>query len=177
MADGKGILPAASIDRRLVRAAAAFDKTPEQLSEAVLGQLTPAQAEERLHHILRSITILDEVEQRRILLIQMTEHLEWLKKNRDNPKSWGAINRTFKLVSDQIERTNINVEDISTKLGVEQARMFVDGFMLGFERTLKVLAERHDEIVIEEEEVMELTQVGVKASQEYIEKVTARPGD
>lgn len=177
MANGKGILPASSVDRRLIKAAAAFDKSPEQLSEAVMGQLTPAQAEERLHAILRNITILDEVEQRRILLVQMTEHLEWMREQRKDSKSWGAINRTFKLVSDQIERTNINVDDINTKLGVDHARMFVDGFLLGFERALKTLQENHDEIVIEEEEVLALTEVGIKTSQEYLEKVTVRPGD
>lgn len=174
MTEGKGILPASSIDRRLIRAAASFDKSPEQLSEAVMGQLTPAQAEERLHQILANITILDEIEQRRILLVQMAEHLAWMKEQRKDPKSWGAINRTFKLVSDQIERTNINVEDINTKLAVDHARMFVDGFMIGFDKAMKVLAERHDEIVIEEEELLELTQVGIETSKEYLEKVTVR---
>lgn len=177
MADGKGILPASSVDRRLIKAAAGFNKTPEQLSEAVMGQLTPAQAEERLHTILRNITVLDEVEQRKILLVGMTEHLDWMKEQRKDPKSWGAINRTYKLVSDQIERTNINIDDINTKLGTEHARMFVDGFMLGFEKALKSLQDSHEEIVIEEEEVLELTQIGLKTSQEYLDKVTVRAGD
>lgn len=139
-----------------------------------MGQLTPAQAEERLHQILANITILDEIEQRRILLVQMTEHLDWLKEHRGDPKSWGAINRVFKLVSDQIERTNINVEDINTKLATDHARYFIDGFMIGFERALKKLGEDHDEIVIDEEEVLELTQIGAEASKEYLEKVTLR---
>lgn len=141
-----------------------------------MGQLTPAQAEERLHQILANITILDEIEQRRILLVQMSEHLTWLKDHRNDPKSWGAINRTFKLVSDQIERTNINVEDISTKLATDHARYFIDGFLIGFEKALKKMQESHDEIVIDEEEVLELTQIGVAASQEYLEKVTVRSG-
>lgn len=139
-----------------------------------MGQLTPAQAEERLHQILANITILDEIEQRRILLVQMSEHLSWLKEHRADPKSWGAINRTFKLVSDQIERTNINVEDINTKLATDHARYFIDGFLIGFERALKGLTDRHDEIVIDEEEVLELTQLGVEASQEYLDRVTVR---
>ena len=174
MTQGKGILPASSVDRRLIRAASTFNKTPEQLSEAVMGQLTPAQAEERLHQLLASITVLDEIEQRKILLVQMSEHLEWLKQHRDDPKSWNSITRTMKLLSDQVERTNVNIEDVSAKLATEHARYFIDGFMIGFEKALKRLQDQHEEIVIDDDEIMELTEIGVKASHEYVERVTVR---
>lgn len=166
------ILPASSIDRRLLQAAAKY-ATAEEMSEAVLGRLTPAQCAERVHHLLTSKTILDEVQERRLLLIQMAEWLDWLKTQRDNPKSWAAISRTMKLLSDQVERSNINVSDVSTKLATEHARYFVDGFTLGFERVLKALGER-DEIVIEEDEIQELLEIGAHASHEYIERVTQK---
>lgn len=136
-----------------------------------MGQLTPAQAVERLNQILDSVTILDEVKERRLLLIQMAEHLEWMKEHRGDNKAWGAISRMFKLVSDQIERTNINIDDISTKLAVEHARYFVEAFMMGFDKMLRAVSER-DDIIIEEHELLELAQVGAKAAEEHLDRVT-----
>ncbi len=104
------------------------------MSEAVLGRLTPAQCAERVNHLITSKTTLDEVQERRLLLIQMAEHLDWMKEQRSNPKSWGALNRAYKLLSDQIERTNINVGDINTKLASRYAEYFVNGFTIGFEK-------------------------------------------
>ena len=43
--------------------------------------------------------------------------------------------------------------------------------MVGFEKMLKTYSEQN-EIVIEEEDIMELAQLGVEASKGYIETVT-----
>lgn len=166
------ILPSSSMDRRLLRAAAKY-ATPNELSEAVLGKLSPAQAAERVKELLDSKTILDEVQERRLALFTMAEHLDWLKSQRDNPKAWGPTARMFKIVSDQIERANINLTDVSTKLATDHAQYFIDGFVLGFEKVLRALQER-DEIEIPEEEIIELMEVGAHASREYVERVTAR---
>lgn len=166
------ILPASSIDRRLIRAAAKY-ASPRELSEAVLGQLTPEQAQARVLEILDSKTILDEVQERRLLLVRMSEHLDWMEKQKGNEKAWPTIAKMFKLVSDQIERSNISLTDVSTKLASDQARMFVDGFVLGFDAVLKKLSEERD-LEIDEEDVIELMQVGTKVSEEYIEKVTQK---
>ena len=133
------LLPQTSLDRRLLRSAAKYE-TPEQMSERVLGQLTPAQCIDRVKTLLASRTILDEVEERRMLLISMAEHLDWLRDQRENPKSWNAIGRAYKLLSDQIERANINVNDISTKLAEDHAAIFVSGISLGIEAALREVA-------------------------------------
>ena len=163
------ILPASAVDRRLIRAGARY-ATPQELSEATLGMLTPAQAVDRLNEILESKTVLDEIKERRILLVRMSEHLDYLMKgHQGDEKAWGAIAKQFKLVSDQIERSNLTLTDVSSKLGNEQAAFFVQGFVVGFDATLKKLDER---LSIDEEEVIELMQVGTKASEEYVESVT-----
>lgn len=164
------ILPASAVDRRLIRAGARY-ASPQELSEATLGMLTPAQAVDRLNEILESKTVLDEVKERRILLVRMSEHLDWLEKQRDNDKAWGAIAKQYKLVSDQIERANITLTDVSSKLGADQAGFFVEGFVVGFEAILKRLDDR---LAIDEEEIIELMQVGTKASEEYVEGVTQK---
>lgn len=163
------------MDRRLLRAAAKFASANE-LSEAVLGKLTPAQAQVRVDELLDSKGIYDEIKQRKLLLIQMAEHLDWIKENRDNPKTWANISRMFKVVSDQIERTNINIEDVSTKLAEDHARMFVEAITLGFDKILKVMADEQGEI-LEAEVIQELSEVGVNAAAEYIEKVTVSDGE
>lgn len=170
------IIPAKAVDRRLMKEAATMTSTPQSLSDAVNGQLSPAQAHDRVKQILESINVYDEVEERRLLLFRMSKHLDFMEEQKHNPKAWGAINRTFKLVSDQMERSRLNVADISTKLSQDHARYFVEGYMQGFNALLNVMSERLalEEIVIEEDEIQEMAQVGVKNAQEYIEKVTAR---
>lgn len=175
MGTENSILPASSIDRRLIKAAAAY-KTPEEMSEMVLGKLTPAQCLERVNELLDSKTILDEVKERRLLLVQMAEWVDWLKSKRDDNASWAAINRAMKLLSDQIERANINITDVSTKLATEHARYFADAISIGFEKVIRAIAER-DDIIIEEDEVMELMQIGTGASAEYLDRVTSKGED
>lgn len=165
------ILPASAVDRRLIRAGAKY-ATPQELSEATLGMLTPAQAVDRLNEILESKTVLDEIKERRILLVRMSEHLDWLMdQHQGNEKAWGAIAKQFKLVSDQIERSNLTLTDVSSKLGTEQASYFVQALVIGFEAILKKLEDKLD---IPEEEVIELMQVGAKASGEYVDTVTQK---
>lgn len=165
------ILPASSMDRRLIRAAAKY-ASPVELSEAVNGMLTPEQAQNRVLEILESKTILDEIQERRILLVRMSEHLDWMMDQKGSDKSWSAIAKMFKLVSDQIERSNISLTDVSTKLAADQARMFVDGYMMGFNALLKKLKDK--EIELEEEDVLELVRVGADASSAYVETVTQK---
>ena len=169
------LLPQTSLDRRLLRSAAKYE-TPEQMSERVLGQLTPAQCIDRVKTLLASRTILDEVEERRMLLISMAEHLDWLRDQRENPKSWNAIGRAYKLLSDQIERANLNVNDISTKLAEDHARMFVEGISVGFGVLLKALAER-DIIDIPAEDQPELLALAAAESSRYLETQTQKVVD
>lgn len=166
------IVPSSSIDRRLIKEAAKYS-SPEEMSEAVLGKLTPAQCIARVKEILASKTVFDEVEERRLLLISMAEHLEWLTDQRENEKSWPVIARMYKVLSDQVERSNVNVSDISSKLAEDHARYFTEGYMKGFDAVVKLLAERNN-IVVEEDELLEVMQVGVTTSAAYIEKVTAK---
>lgn len=169
------ILPESALDRRILRAAAKY-ATPDEMSEAVLGQLTPAQCAERLKELLSSKTVLDEVQERRLLLVQMSEHLDWIKNRRNDDKSWSAISRMFKLVSDQIERTNVEIEDISTRLSEAHAQYFIDGIMVGMQKVFDFMRER-DMIVVDAEDQVEMIEVGVHASSEYLQKVTAKNVD
>lgn len=164
------LLPASAIDRRLIRGAAKY-MTPKELSDSVMNQLTPAQCRDRVVELLDSKTMLDEVQERRMLLIQMSEHLAWLSDQRGNEKSWGAIAKQYKLVSDQIERANISLTDVSTKLASDQAGFFVEGYVVGFDAILKAITDEEG-VELEPERVIELVEIGTKASQNYIEGVT-----
>lgn len=172
MSEKNSILPASAIDRRLLRSASKYE-TPQQMSEAVMGKLSPAQCVDRVHELLEQKTMLDEVKERRMLLYQMTEHLDWMKSQRGNEKAWSSIVAMFKVVSDQIERSNINLTDVSSKLGSDHARYFIDGYMVGFERMIRILAERQN-IEIPEEIVLEVLDETVRESKEYIDRVTLK---
>lgn len=168
-----GIIARSAIDRRLLKAAAKF-ASPEQLSDAVNGQLTPAQAIDRVKTLLASQDVYSEVEQRRLLLIQMAEFMDYMQEqaqDANNDKAWAALNRTFKLVSDQIERTNINIDDVSTKLGKAHAQYYVQGYMEGFNAILAELRAR-DMLVLDGEEVKELSKIGLEQGMTYVESVT-----
>lgn len=168
-----GIIARSAIDRRLLKAAAKF-ASPEQLSEAVNGQLTPAQAIDRVKVLLASQDVYSEVEQRRLLLLQMAEFMDYMQEqaqDANNPQAWAALNRTFKLVSDQIERTNINIDDVSTKLGRAHAQYYVEGYVTGFNAILDALRER-EMLVLDGEEVKELSKIGLEHGITYIERVT-----
>lgn len=168
------LIPQRSIDKRLLSAQAQYF-SPEEMSEHVNRQLTPAQCKVRVNEILTSKSELDEVQERRLLLIQMAENLEWLRGKRDDPKSWGAINRAFKLLSDQIERSNINVADINTKLSSKYAEYFVNAFSIGLERALRsIMKETGNDDIIDAEIVDDASRLGIEASQEYINRVTVR---
>ena len=160
-----------------MRAAAKF-ATADELSDAVLGKLTPAQALSRVKELLASKTVYDEVEQRQLLLIEIAEQAAWLKEHRDefrgSPTVLSALNRSYKILSDQIERTNINVNEINTHLATRHAEYFMSGFLRGFDAMLTALTKRDDEIVLEVEEVQELMQLGTAAAQEYVERVTVQ---
>lgn len=171
----RSILPSSAIDRRLLKAKAKY-ASAEELSEAVLGQLSPAQALERVNHLLESKSPADEIQERRLLVIGAAEWLDWLKDHRDDPRSWAQINRATKVLSDAIERANINIADVSTKLATEHAQYFVSGFMLGFNKVLEAIQER-DMIEIDEDEVLALAQVGIEASKQYVDSVTLRTVD
>lgn len=173
-----GSVARSAIDRRLLKAAAKF-ASPEELSEAVNGQLTPAQAIDRVKVLLASQDVYTEIEQRRLLLLQMAEFMEHLQeqaKEANNPAAWAALNRTFKLLSDQIERSAINVEDVSTKLGKAHARYFVEGYMEAFHEILSALRDR-GVLEVEAEEMKELARVGLERGMQYIDAVTVNDED
>lgn len=169
------ILPKASEDRRLIKAANQY-MTPEQMSEAVLGQLTPAQCIERLQYLTTHRVTLDEVQERRLLVFAIAEHLEWMKAKREDPKTWAHINRAYKLLSDQVERTNVNIADVSTKLAEAHAQTYVEAYMLGFNALLKTLVER-DMLVIEPEDAQELVTLSIAESSRYLDAHTQKAAE
>lgn len=171
MSEGS-ILPASSIDRRLISLAAKH-ATPEEMSDGVLGKLTPAQAVDRVKSILSSKDVWTEMEERQLLMVQMQEHLAWLQKNRNNDKVLSSLPRMFKLIAEALDKSRINLDDVSGKLATEHANYFVSGFVLGFEKILKTLAERED-ITIDEDDIQDLLEIGASASHDYVERVTIK---
>lgn len=158
-----------------MKAARTLDKTPRELSEATLGQLSPEEALDRLHWLLDNVTILDEIQERRLIAIDMAEHLAWLKENRENPKMVASIPRMYTILSNQLDKTRINIDDVSTKLAEAHATYYTEGFLLGFNKVLEMLRERDIiEGELDDSEILELVQSGIGESSEYLKKVTSK---
>lgn len=171
------LLPKQSIDRRLILAATKIGHTAQDLSDAVNNELSPAQALARVHELLNAISIHDEVDERRLLLIRMGQWLDDLQTTHGkNLKAAGAINRAFKLVSDQLERSKINIQDVSTRLGEAHAEMFVTAVLKCAEEIIRRTQDESGEI-LEAEVVQEITSAGASVAQEYLETVTSKPAE
>ena len=171
------LLPKQSVDRRLILAATKIGHTGQDLSDAVNGQMSPAQAVARVHELLNASTIYDEVQERRLLYIRMGKWLDDLQeKHGGNIKAAGAINKAFKLVSDQLERSQVNVQDISSKLSADHAQFFVTALIKASDIIIDRIQKQTGE-VLEAEFIGELTQAGAEEAQAYMKTVTARPAD
>ena len=130
-----------------------------------------------MQYLLSSKTPLDEVQERRLLLINMAETLDWFKTMKHNDKAWPQISRMLKIMSDQIERTTISIEDVNTKLSSQHAEFFVNALTIGLDRAVKALAESTHGEIIEAEIVEDATREAVESAQEYMKQVTARELD
>lgn len=171
------LLPKQSIDRRLILAATKIGHTAQDLSDAVNNELSPAQALARVHELLKSMSIYDENDERKLLYIRMGKWLDDLQETHGkNLKAAGAINRAFKLLSDQLNRSQANLDDISLRLGEKHAEYFVKGYLKGFEEVIRRVQDESGEI-LDAEVVHEITSAGASAAQEYVETVTSRPVD
>ena len=169
-----GIIPAKAIDRRLLTAATRIGHTPRDLSEAVAGQLSPPEAQARVFEILDSVTQYDEVQERRLFLLKAAKWLDdMIDGHGDDPRVFNSINRAMKLVSDQIERTNIDVDDVNTRLASAHAEMFVRGILVGVNKALESVQER-ESVAVEVEILEDIVKESVEAASAYIETVTER---
>ena len=169
------LMPKRSIDHRLIKAAMKMGHTAQDLSDAVNGQLTPAQALNRTSELLTNATIWDEEQERRLFLLRVSAWLDELQEaHGKNLKAAPSINRAFKLVSDQLERSRVNIDDVSTKLASHHAEYFVTAVMKAAEVIVARAQEESGEI-IDAEIVQEITAGGVEKAQEYLETVTIKP--
>lgn len=171
------LLPKQSVDRRLILAATKIGHTGQDLSDAVNGQMSPAQAVARVHELLNASTIYDEVQERKLLLIRMGKWLDDLQERHGkNLKAAGAINGAFKMVSTQLERSKINIADVSSKLSADHAEFFVTALIKASDLIIERIQNQTGEI-LDAEFIGELTQAGAEEARGYMKTVTARPAD
>jgi len=135
-----------SVDQQLIRAAASDKRSPRELSAAVGRQLSPERARMRLEELLDDSDYLTYVQERRLLILNLRELLdttakETLKTGADN-NSRRIYLDTLKAIADRLDKTQINVEDVSTKLSSAFAQVMAEAIGNAFDAVPKALQTR-----------------------------------
>jgi len=134
-----------SVDQQLIRAAASDKRSPRELSAAVGGQLSPERARMRLEELLDDSDYLTYVRERRLLILNMRELLDTtakdaLKGNDSNARRMYLD--TLKAIADRLDKTQINLDDVSTKLSSAFAQVMAEAIGNAFDAIPKALQTR-----------------------------------
>ena len=153
-----------SVDQQLIRAAASDKRSPRELSAAVGGQLSPERARMRLEELLDDSDYLTYVRERRLLILNMRELLDTtakdaLKGNDSNARRMYLD--TLKAIADRLDKTQINLDDVSEKIEEAHGRFWFASLAAGMQ-AISVEFERRG-VTLPKEEMFEVIAIGSEA--------------
>ena len=166
-----------SVDQQLIRAAASDKRSPRELSAAVGRQLSPERARMRLEELLDDSDYLTYVKERRLLILNLRELLdttakETLKTGADN-NSRRIYLDTLKAIADRLDKTQINLDDVSDKIEEAHGRMWFTSLAAGLQAMSLELERRGN--YVPKEQVVEILSVGSEAGLAELERHIATP--
>lgn len=153
-----------SVDRQLIRSAASEKRSPRELSNAVGKQLTPEQARARLETLLDESDWLTYVQERRLLVLNMRELLNSATKDAVTGGDANARRLyldTLKAIGDRLDKTQINLDDVSEKIEEAHGRFWFASLAAGLQAMGLELERRG--ITIPKDEIVEVLTVGSDA--------------
>lgn len=141
------------VDQRLLVAAVSEKRSAKELSAAVNGFLTPEEALLRLKQLLSDTNPLDDVEERKLLVLDARRVMGILNDSVEagNTQAIETYRKYLTTVADRLDKAMVNVDAISTKLTTAYAQVMADSVLAAFEAMPKALEERG--IVLDMEEV------------------------
>lgn len=169
---GSELLPQSKLDSRLIRGAAKR-MSPEELSEYVNGQLTPAQCVVRIKDYLKSIDFLTEVEQRKFYLLQAAEFLESMRSDvmdMGDSKARTTYLGTLKLLVDSSAKTIESLDDVVNTLSARHAQFFTDAIIAAVGAARAEYEARGFQVL--EQDHADILQIAARAGIERINSVT-----
>ena len=134
-----------SVDQQLIRAAASDKRSPRELSNAVGKQLSPERARMRLEELLDDSDYLTYIQERRLLILNLRELLDTTSKHALKGNDSDARRMyldTLKAIADRLDKTQINVDDVSTKLSSAFAQVMAEAIGNAFDAIPKALQTR-----------------------------------
>lgn len=168
------LLPKDAMDRRLLTIAAqkVGQVSGEELSQSVLGQITPAQALLRTKELLSSLDQFTIAEQQKLVLIEAAHLLESTRSGAmsSNSRSQAQHLATLKFISDRLDASIVSVDDIITRFSREHAKFFANALVGAFEIVRLELESRG--IPLTEDQADEIIQSAAEKGLSYIEEVT-----
>lgn len=165
-----------SVDRQLIRAAASDKRSPKELAAATNGMLKPEQARARLEVLLDESDWLTYVQERRLLVLNMRELLDTTSK--DALKAGDSNARrmyldTLKAIADRLDKTQINLDDVSDKIEESHARFWFASLAAGLQ-AISVELERRG-VSVPKEEFVEVLTIGSEAGLAELGRNIATP--
>lgn len=145
-------------------------RTPKQLSEALDGWLTPEQAALRLKELL-SGDLLSDLEERKLLLLDARIFLSQLQDdvNMGDAKARTEYLKALRFVAERLDKSELSVDLISTKLSTAYAQVMASAIQLAFERAAFELEKRYQ---IPQGEAREVLMIELPVAVAEIEKNT-----
>lgn len=156
------------LDRKLLRAAAQ-DLGPNEISRAVGGVITPAQAAQRVRDLLESRNWLTWFEQQQLLLESINEIVANMQKWVDA----GSIDhikatlQALKLKQDQLNKNRVDPEAAAQVIREGQARIMLQAIQVAMMATVDELSRRYPQIP--EAEVREVFMLGLPKAVQQVE--------
>lgn len=153
-----------SVDQQLIRAAASDKRSPKELSAAVGKQLSPERARMRLEELLDESDYLTYIQERRLLVLNMRELLDTTAK--DALKGGDSNARrmyldTLKAIADRLDKTQINIDDVSDKIEEAHGRFWFMSLAAGLQAMSTELERRG--IEVPKDQFVEILSVGSEA--------------
>lgn len=173
------IIPKDAIDRRLLTLAASKvgQVSAVELSEAVNGILTPAQAKLRVDHLLNDLDTFTVAQQSKLVLIEATNLLQALRDSALNvgvDKQQVTYLATLKFIADRLDANTIKIDDIVTRFSRDHAQFFVNAIYAAFE-IVRLELDAHNSGLSDEDADKIITSAVTKGI-EAIEAVTIKNG-
>lgn len=174
---GTELLPKDVFDRQLVREAASKlgQVSAQDLSDAVGGTLTPAQALSRTMEVLEKIDPFTVAQKQKLATIELSNLISSMRQDAisiGDDKARNTMLRGLELYFKRLDAATMSIDDIVTKLSVDHAKFFASALMAAFGIIQSEFEARG--IVISDEDSKAIIEAGATRGLAYLEEVTVQ---